>query len=455
MTDRKQQALKRKLQEARFRLVSRAPELAFPLVDMRYVAVKDVFHISTNASCIYFDAAWLDKLSEWALDYALCHQLMHIRLGHLNRSRLYKGERYHYACNIIVNAHLEKYGFVEDKLPGIGELRRNTLFPVVPGDTVTPAEAYRMIPFDPSKLSVNQQAKIRIDSDLWWDRPEDRGETGIVILSPEDPLPDDLIPSEKITGAIEACQRKYKTGKKRPPSLKEESEEPGDWENFTAEYTTGPGTSLKETIQSLRRLKSSEEAEHDSAMAERVIRNVPIIPKDWRSILNHFIMDETRDYDFTPPDRRMQELDFFLPDFNESMTPRLNVLFMVDISGSLEDEEVTMAMAELNAAIEQFGGMLQGLIGFFDHKVHRVFPLQNTSNLWKLVPGKGGGTDFGCIFSYVREKMAQDLPSEIVIMTDGKADFPDYSETMGIPVLWLLTTNRVRIPWGQAAWFRE
>jgi len=54
----------------------------------------------------------------------------------------------------------------------------------------------------------------------------------------------------------------------------------------------------------------------------------------------------------------------------------------------------------------------------------------------------------------VKKKMALDPPSEIVIMTDGKADFPDYSDTMGIPVLWLLTTNRVRIPWGQAAYFR-
>ena len=56
-------------------------------------------------------------------------------------------------------------------------------------------------------------------------------------------------------------------------------------------------------------------------------------------------MDETRDYSFTPPDRRLQDLDFFLPDYNESETPRLHVLFMVDISASLKDQEVAMALS--------------------------------------------------------------------------------------------------------------
>ena len=176
---------------------------------------------------------------------------------------------------------------------------------------------------------------------------------------------------------------------------------------------------------------------------------------DWRSLLNRFVMDETKDYSFTPPDRRLQDLDFFLPDYNETETPRLNVLFMVDISASLKDQEVAMASAEICAAIEQFGGMLNGSIGFFDTKVRRVVPITNAENLLKLTPFSGGGTDFQCVFDYVRDQMTNNRPSEIVIMTDGKGDFPDYEVSLGIPVLWLLTSNRVRIPWGQAAYIRN
>lgn len=455
MTDRKRNSLKWKLQSSRYRLLTSAPELAYPLVDMLFVAIRDVFHISTNGSCIYFDAAWLDRLSPRALDYALLHQLMHLRLDHMSRPQLFRGDRYHYACNIIVNSHLVDYGFVEDKLPGIGQLQRDTLFPRVPGRTVTPTEAYRMTPLDPAELAPNRRGQIITDSDSWWDRPDDRGEEGIIVLSPKDKDPEGLIPSERIRGRIEYCRqnRKKKLHPEKLPIMQEEADDPDD---FQLDYIESPRLDVKELVTTLQNIKArDDDGSHGELMTERIIRRIHVIPKDWRAILNHFIMDATHDYDFTPPDRRMQELDFFLPDFNESSTPRLNVLFMVDISGSIRENEVAMAVAEICAAMEQFGGMLQGSIGFFDTMVRRVFPIRQSEDLWSMVPGEGGGTDFGCIFHYVKAHMADDPPSEIVIMTDGRSDFPDYSETMDIPVLWLLTNDRVRIPWGQATYFRS
>ena len=133
--------------------------------------------------------------------------------------------------------------------------------------------------------------------------------------------------------------------------------------------------------------------------------------------MNHFIMDETKDYSFTPPDRRLQDLDFFLPDYNESETPRLNVLFMVDISASLKDQEVDMAAAEICAAIEQFGGMLSGSIGFFDSEVRRVVPITSAENLLHLTPYSGGGTSFQCIFDYNHIDAIIGLPANIFFGT--------------------------------------
>lgn len=70
---------------------------------------------------------------------------------------------------------------------------------------------------------------------------------------------------------------------------------------------------------------------------------------------------------------------------------------MVDISASLKDQEVAMAAAEICAAIEQFGGMLSGSIGFFDSEVRRVVPITSAENLLQLKPYSGGGTSFQCI----------------------------------------------------------
>ena len=50
MTDKRINKLKRKLQEARYRLLTREPELAAPLVEMLFVTNVDVRRMSTNGS---------------------------------------------------------------------------------------------------------------------------------------------------------------------------------------------------------------------------------------------------------------------------------------------------------------------------------------------------------------------------------------------------------------------
>jgi len=47
--------------------------------------------------------------------------------------------------------------------------------------------------------------------------------------------------------------------------------------------------------------------------------------------------------------------------------------------------------------------------------------------------------------------MSDNLPASIIIFTDGYADFPDQSMSMGIPVLWLLNNDEVEPPWGKVA----
>ena len=428
--------------------------MAAPLTAMLFVANVDVRRMSTNGSCIYFDSNWLEKLGDDSLDFALCHQLMHIKLGHLSRPQFYKGDRFHFACNIIANSTLIPYGFTAEKLPGIGDIHHETFLPKMEGSGLTPLEAFQMTPLDPSTLSEVQRRNLLLDSDEWWDRPQARVENGVLILSPDDPDPDDLIPSERIRGIIEHILKSFRK-QIMPVVPLSEVEEADELDDLIFEYTTRPNANLKETIRDIRGSKERDSEKYgDGILCERILRQANIPTHDWRSLLNHFIMEETKDYSFTPPDRRLQDLDFFLPDYNEYEAPRLNVLFMVDISASLKDEEIAMAAAEICAAIEQFGGMLNGFIGFFDSEVRRVVPITSAENLMELTPYSGGGTNFQCIFDYIHEKMADHVPSEIVIMTDGKGDFPDYEASSGIPVLWLLTTNRVRIPWGQAAYFR-
>lgn len=70
-----------------------------------------------------------------------------------------------------------------------------------------------------------------------------------------------------------------------------------------------------------------------------------------------------------------------------------------------------------------------------------------------IKPVGGGGNDFSDIFRYMKNHMINDLPSQIIIITDGYDMFPPEEEAMGIPVLWLINNNdeSVKPPFGKVA----
>ena len=122
---------------------------------------------------------------------------------------------------------------------------------------------------------------------------------------------------------------------------------------------------------------------------------------------------------------------------------------MIDASGSMSDEDITAAYSEIKGAIDQFNGKLEGLLGFFDASVFEPIPFVDESELKNILPKGGGGTRFDIIFDYVRDNMSDDLPSSIVILTDGDAIYPEEKESMDIPVLWVINNEFNNPPWGK------
>ena len=53
------------------------------------------------------------------------------------------------------------------------------------------------------------------------------------------------------------------------------------------------------------------------------------------------------------------------------------------------------------------------------------------------------------IFDYIRLERYDDLPASVVIFTDGEGPYPDESETMGLPVLWVLHDSAAYPPFGK------
>ena len=185
--------------------------------------------------------------------------------------------------------------------------------------------------------------------------------------------------------------------------------------------------------------------------AKRLIEELKKPKLDWKTILNDFIQEEICDYSFAPPDRRMQDSPFFLPDFNEKDEKAKDILFMIDTSGSMSDDAITECYSEIYGAIQQFNGKLTGFLGFFDAVVVEPVPFEDEDEFKIIRPKGGGGTSFHVIFEYVKEKMEDSPPTSIVILTDGYAPFPSLDDTMEIPVLWIINNEEVNPPWGKVA----
>ena len=184
------------------------------------------------------------------------------------------------------------------------------------------------------------------------------------------------------------------------------------------------------------------------AGVERLVKELKESRVNWRELLNEFIEFEINDYTFTPPDRRYDG-EFFMPSFSEMDENLEDVLFMVDTSGSMSIEDITLVYSEINGAIQAFDGRLKGLIGFFDTKVYEPISFDSSIDLTKIIPKGGGGTSFHNVFRYVMQM--ENKPKYLIILTDGYASFPKEEEKGNMPLLWLLTNDEVKPPYGKVA----
>ena len=128
-----------------------------------------------------------------------------------------------------------------------------------------------------------------------------------------------------------------------------------------------------------------------------------------------------------------------------------NLVFLIDTSGSMSNKQISECYSEIYGAIQQFGGKLQGKLGFFDAVVVDPIPFEDEEEFKIIRPKGGGGTSFDIIFDYVEKEMEDEPPVSIVILTDGYAPFPKEACANGIPVLWIINNKEVTPPWGKIA----
>lgn len=469
----------KRLQSARQRLLLRYPFYGMLLMHMKFVLDKSCETSYTDGMRMGFHPDYLSKLSDDELEFILMHEGLHTALGHPFRAQAnYDPELFDQACDIVVNSNiLDNFG---------GDARRITLknfgeaMHLAPngkeGYKYTVEQVYEMLmkAAGKSPKKKNEKSQGRGQGEAGTENVGDgkekvKGKSG---NASEDDVPiggighsasnlppslEDLIASIKAKssaiaksleneGMAEKLQKDQ--AQREPAQLDDHTFWEGDDEDGSQKDT------WEERLMEISEIISSMGGKGRGTVplaAERLIKKLKNPILDWRTILCDFVQEEICDYSFAPPDKRMEDSHFFLPDFNEKDETAKNLLFMIDTSGSMSDKAITECYSEIYGAIQQFGGKLAGKLGFFDAVVVEPVPFEDEEEFKIIRPKGGGGTSFHVIFDYVRKHMGEELPVSIIILTDGYAPFPDMEAARDIPVLWIINNEAVTPPWGKTA----
>ena len=380
----------------------------------------------TDGERIAFSPTFLEELSDKELDFVMMHEILHVVLRHCLRGEDKDNERYNIAADIVINSTIMHEN--DDKASSITLSKYGESMHIAPdgkeGYLYTAEEVYEML-----------QSKQK-DSDSGNEKSKKAGNVA------------------SKNGRAGKVQQSRKNMDK---PVAKRWDDHSQWGKFE-EDSKLRDVWVKNFAECCEAIKVRDVSNNRGTLpmfAQRMLEKLKKPQTDWRTILNDFIQEEICDYSFSPPDRRFQDSPFFLPDFNE-MGKNDNVsdiLFFIDTSGSISDNDMTTAFSEIKGAIDQYDGKLKGWLGFFDAAIIEPKPFSSFEEFIVIKPAGGGGTDFQIIFEYVDQHMKDKAPNCIIILTDGYAPFPKEELANDIPVLWLINNQDITPPWGKVARF--
>lgn len=382
---------------ARTRMLCRDGFFGMFLLHMTFALTDECQSAATDGRRIFFNPQFLAEINDDELDFVLKHEILHVVFKHAMRAQERNNELFNLACDIVVNSDLLYAAEMNQK--AITLQKYGVSLHLAPDGSEeyehTAEEVYAMLVKDNKKKlhfkdSIANNLSLFADDHRYWGTDSQN----------------ELLKDMQDQYFMKACEITFiQNGGRRRGIL--------------------------------------------PLFAQRMYKEMIKPQVDWRVILHDFIQEETVDYSFDPPDRRFADSPFFLPALNEKNEYVKNILFMIDTSGSMSDEMIAQAYAEIKNALVQFTDKLQGYLGFFDALVTKVQAFETIRDLNLIKPIGGGGTDFYAVFDYAAKYMADDLLFAIIILTDGYAEFPPEEVSLGIPVLWLINNDESEPPWGK------
>ena len=356
---------------------------------------------ATDGRNFYYNSRFIELLRPKEIEFLFGHEVLHVVYDHMGRC----GDRIHKVFNIAndfcVNADLKKHRVGEfiTTVPCLYDAKY---------DGWSSEQVYDDLMKNAQKISMDDLLKQLLDEHL-----DGEGE-----------------------GDGDGDSDGDKQGKGRPRLSEEEKQQIRD--------------EIKEAVLSAAQ---TCDAGQIPAGVRRIIQELTEPKMNWRELLRQQLESTVKsDFTWMRASRKGWHMDAVMPGMNRE--PEIDICVFMDASGSISETMLKEFLGETSGIMEQFGNY-KIHVGSFDTAVYnmQVFTSDNLEDITQYEIKGGGGTDFECMFSYMKENEIE--PKRLVVFTDG---YPcgSWGDENYADTVWILHgTTSIVPPWGQHAYYDE
>ena len=189
------------------------------------------------------------------------------------------------------------------------------------------------------------------------------------------------------------------------------------------------------------------------AGVKRLIQQLTEPQLNWREILRMNLESTIKaDYTWMRASRKGWHMDAVMP--GQKPDEMIDVAVMLDASGSISQDMLRDFLSEIQGIMDSFPSY-KIHVATFDTNCYNPaqYDSDNLDSMIDYEVSGGGGTDFDCIFTYLKDQ--EITPRRLIVFTDGYP-FGSWGDAEYCDTTWILHgTTTIVPPWGTHAYYDE
>ena len=354
---------------------------------------------ATDGRNFYYNSRFVDMLKPKEVEFLFGHEVLHCVYDHFGRRGDRDPQLFNIANDYCVNADLKKHR--------VGEFITSVPCLYNPEyEDMSSEEIYDVLYENAEKIDINQLIEKLLDEHL--DGDDETGDGG------------------------------GKDGTGNRPRM-------------SAEERAKVRDEIKEAM--LAAAAASDGAGNLPAGVKRILQDLTAPKMSWRELLRMQLESTLKsDYTWMRAGRKGWHMDAIMP--GQKPDELIDIAVMIDASGSIDPHMLRDFISETQGIMEQFQSY-KIHVGTFDTRVYNAvqYDSENLDSMADYQVEGGGGTDFDCIFDYLKEEQIE--PKRLVVFTDGYP-FGSWGDENYADTVWILHgTTTIVPPWGQWAYYEK